>query len=232
MVAGFVSLLLVRHGQSEWNAIRRWQGLADSPLTDLGRRQAVDATAAMSSLDHRFQSVWVSPLARAAETGEIIAAGLGLDPPATDHRLRESDAGEWQGLTPEQIEAAYPDFLANHLRPPTFEPVDAVVQRARRALADVAAASEPGRGSVIVATHSGLIRSIARHLGARDERVPNLGGIWLSVVQDVSATAATVRFDLRGRFDPRGVVRTGVDAPGEDPGEQPDQTEAHGRTER
>lgn len=230
MVARFVSLLLLRHGRSEWNAIRRWQGLADSPLDDLGRRQAVDAAAALAATGDRFQSVWSSPLARAAETGEIIAAHLGLGDVRLDERLREADAGEWQGMTPDQIDAAYPGFLAEHRRPPTFESAEHVIERASEALLAIARRSSPDTGAVVVTTHSGVIRTIIRHRGWVDERVPNLGGVWISV--DTSTTDATARFDLRRRFDPNGVVRTGVDAPGEDPGEQADESEAHRSAER
>lgn len=230
MVGRFVSVLLLRHGQSEWNAVRRWQGLADSPLNDLGRRQAAQASRVLASVDHRFQSVWSSPLARAAETGGIIAEHLGIDEIRVDHRLREADAGEWQGMTPDEIDVAYPGFLADHRRPPTFESAERVVDRASEALVAIAERSSPDEGAVIVATHSGVIRTIVRHLGWVDERVPNLGGVWLDV--DTSTTDIAARFDLRRRFDPSGVVRTGVDAPGEDPGEQADQAEAHRGTQR
>ncbi len=233
MVAGFVSLLLLRHGQSEWNAVRRWQGLADSPLNDLGRRQAAHAASAMAALappGGRFHAAHTSPLARAAETAEIIAGHLGLGDISTDDRLREADAGEWQGLTPDEIEAAYPGFLADHFRPPTFEPGASVIRRTLAALDDIVAATAPGAGTVVVTTHSGVIRTLVRHLGAHDERVPNLGGVWLAA--DPSATGGSVGYHLRGRFDPKGVVRTGVDAPGEDPGEQPDESDAHRRAER
>ena len=230
MVDRFVSLLLLRHGQSEWNAVRRWQGLADSPLNDLGRRQATAASVALAATDHRFQSLWSSPLARAAETGDIVAGHLGLGDVQVDHRLSEADAGEWEGMTPDEIDVAYPGFLADHRRPPTFESSDRVVERATAALVEIAQRSSPGLGSVIVTTHSGVIRTIVRHLGWIDERVPNLGGVWISV--DPSVTDATTRFDLRRRFDPSGVVLTGVDAPGEDPGEQSDHAEAHRGTQR
>lgn len=228
-VAGNVSLLLLRHGQSEWNAVRRWQGLADSPLNDLGRRQAADAGAALASDGHRFQAVWSSPLLRAAETGDIIAEALGVGDVRVDDRLREADAGEWEGMTPDEIDLAYPGFLADHRRPPTFERVDRVVERTTAALAAIAADSRPDGASVLVTTHSGVIRTLVRHLGCHDERVPNLGGVWVAV--DTSVTDITAGFDLRRRFHPSGIARTGVDAPGEDPGEQTDQSETHRGTE-
>lgn len=113
MVARFVSLLLLRHGQSEWHQRRRWQGLAESSLNELARRHAEHAAAA---------------------------------------------------------------------------------------------------------------------LGCTDERLPSPGGAWISV--DVSATGTVVGVDLRRRFDPSRIVRTGVDTPGENPGEQPDSSETHRDTDR
>jgi probable phosphoglycerate mutase len=242
MVDRIVPMLLLRHGQSEWNAIRRWQGLADSHLTELGREQAASSAGALESTGHRFAAVWTSPLRRAAETGEIIARRLGIGSMATDERLREADAGEWEGLTPDEIEIAYPGYLAAHRRPATFEPIGAVVTRSVTALRTIARQHVAGadQGVVIVTTHSGVIRSLIRTLGHADERIPNLGGVWLTVASGGSAAESVtdvtddspVGFDVGDRFDPAGLVRTGVDVPGEDPGEQPDQTDAHGRTER
>src|SRR5687767_11323336 len=93
-------VLLVRHGQSEWNATGRWQGQADPPLTDLGRRQARSAAAALGTVD----AVFASDLQRASETALIIAGELGVGPVVVDPDLRERDAGEWSGLTRVEIE--------------------------------------------------------------------------------------------------------------------------------
>src|SRR4029079_3508556 len=104
MSARSVPILVLRHGQSEWNAVRRWQGTADSPLTELGREQA--ATTARLLVAHRldFASIWTSNLRRASQTAAIIAGALGLGEPIVDARLQEADAGEWEGLTPAEIE--------------------------------------------------------------------------------------------------------------------------------
>lgn len=230
MLARSVNMLLLRHGQSEWNAARRWQGLADSPLTALGREQADRCASILASLDHGFGGVWSSPLVRAAETAQIVADRLELEQVHTDERLREADAGEWQGLTPDEIEAAYPEYLASHRRPSTFESADAVVERSLAALARIAESSDDA-DAIVVATHSGVTRSLIRHLGAVDERIPNLGGVWVEA-HIASTTDAPVRFELRRRFDPHGIVVSGVDAPGEDPGDQSDHTDAHGGAER
>src|SRR5436309_8138951 len=97
-------VLLVRHGQSEWNAVGRWQGQADPPLTDLGRQQARAAAHSLGSLD----AVFASDLQRATETAVIVAAQLGIGPVVLDPDLRERDAGEWSGLTRDEIHERYP----------------------------------------------------------------------------------------------------------------------------
>jgi probable phosphoglycerate mutase len=229
MPAGRVSILVLRHGQSEWNAIRRWQGTADSPLTPLGREQARATAARLMALGLRFSAVWTSDLRRASETAAIVARHLDLDEPRVDARLREAHAGEWEGLTPEQIEVRWPGWLEAHHRPSTFEPYAAVVERASDALADVAASTaalQPPAGLVIA--HSGLVRSLIRHLGGIDTRIPNLGGVWFAA-SVIDGRSNLVLGDL---FDPAGVVVTGVDAPGEDPGEETDEADTQRAAER
>lgn len=233
MSAPKVPILLLRHGQSEWNAVRRWQGLADSPLTDLGRQQAASCAAVIDSMDVGMAAVWSSPLRRAAETGTIVAARLGIASVQFDERLREADAGEWQGMTPDEIDVAYPGFLADHLRPPSFEAFEHVVARVFAALHELAAVDTALDGPLLVTSHSGVIRSVVRRLGEPDERIPNLGGVWIDVTPSArSVIDPTAGVDLGERFDPTWILRTGVDAPGEDPGEQADQADAHRRAER
>lgn len=236
-----VTMLVLRHGQSEWNAARRWQGTADSPLTDLGRAQARDIARRLASTGERFAGPWASDLRRATETAAILAGELAIGPVRGDVRLREAFAGEWEGRTPDEIEERWPGWLASHRRPPSFEAFEHVVARALAALRSIAAGAGGGSPPLVVA-HSGLIRSVVRHLGETDARIPNLGGVWLTV--DGSAAAARsatsgladpldasgIRLD--DVFDPAGIVLSGVDAPGEDPGDQADDAQAHRRAER
>jgi len=233
---GPVRVLVLRHGQSEWNAVHRWQGTADSPLTALGREQAIETAWSLAGLDIGFAVIWSSHLRRAARTASIIGGALSLPAPILDARFREAHAGEWEGLTPADIEIVWPGWLSTHRRPASFEPFADVVERAVAALHDVAHDTRDAEGSpaALVVAHSGVIRSIVRHLGRHDERVPNLGGIWLTVdvasPPDPSVTPlATDGITLDDVFDPAGIVISGVDAPGEDPADEPDQSDAHGR---
>jgi broad specificity phosphatase PhoE len=164
-------ILLVRHGQSTWNADGRWQGRADPPLSELGRRQA--EVAVDSIRDLAVARVFASPLQRAHQTATIVADALGLTV-EPDPRLQERDAGEWTGRTRTEIEAGWPGFLSGGRRPAGFETDEVLHERAVAAVADIAAlASEP----VVVISHGGLIRVMERALGSEPHSVPNLGGL-------------------------------------------------------
>ena len=94
-------VLIARHGQSEWNALGRWQGQADPPLSTLGRLQAAHAATRLSDID----VIVASDLERASDTARIIADALGVDEVVIDADFRERHAGEWQGLTKDDIDA-------------------------------------------------------------------------------------------------------------------------------
>jgi broad specificity phosphatase PhoE len=176
-------IVVVRHGQSEWNAVHRWQGTADPPLTELGRTQARAQAAALAGTN--WAGPWASPLHRAADTAAILADELGLGPVRLDDRLREAHAGEWEGLTPTEIESTWPGLLRDNRRPPSFEPDDEVQERAWSAIVEIAdhlAVEAPERVGLVVA-HSGLMRRIAEMHGHGDVGVPNLGGYRLRVVE-------------------------------------------------
>ena len=168
-------LLVVRHGQSEWNAIGRWQGHADPALSELGRRQAAVAAASIGAID----GIISSDLLRAAETAAIISQQLGVGPVMTDERLRERDVGEWTGLTRIEINRRWPGWIDDLRRPDGFEDVDSVLLRVLDAFAALREAS-PG-GSLLVVTHGGVIRSLASSHGLDDIPVANLAGITMRI---------------------------------------------------
>jgi probable phosphoglycerate mutase len=192
-------VLLIRHGQSEWNADGRWQGQADPPLTDLGRHQALHASRNLGVVD----AIVASDLQRASETAMIISNELGVGPLVLDAGLRERDAGEWSGLTRAEIERDWPGYLdpppadrhasfgsapasdaaaqpnAERRRPPSWETDDSVIERVRAALGRIHDLAPDGE--VITVTHGGVVYVLEGLLGATFERLPNLGGRWVEV---------------------------------------------------
>lgn len=171
-------LLLVRHGESTWNADGRWQGQADPPLSTLGEQQATEAAQRADA----FDAIWSSDLTRARQTAEIIAKQLGLDV-RLDARLRERDAGEWQGHTRAEIDEQWPGYLATGRRPPGFEEDQDLGERVLDAITEIRRAHSGG--SVLVVAHGGVVRTLERNLGDDlDGLLPNLGGRWLDWLAD------------------------------------------------
>ncbi len=168
-------LLLIRHGQSEWNAARRWQGQADPPLSELGRRQAAEAAARLEPVD----VVATSTLQRSRVSAEIIAEELDCDPPIPVPELIERDVREFSGLTRAQIEERYPGFLEDGRRPPGWEQDDALLARVLAGIHRLA--KVVGDRSAIVVTHGGVIYSLEAHLGCPPSRVTNMSGRWVTV---------------------------------------------------
>ena len=167
-------MLVVRHGQTTWNAEKRWQGRADSPLSLLGIAQAQWAAKVLEP----FDVVVTSDLARARDTGAIVADALRA-PSFAEPDLAERDVGEWTGLSFDEIEAGWPGALARGDHPNGWESDEAVADRAIGALQRIAKA-HPGE-RVFVVTHGGLIRSLERALGVASPYLANLGGIWMTV---------------------------------------------------
>ncbi|HVM69311.1 MAG TPA: histidine phosphatase family protein [Gaiellaceae bacterium] len=99
------TIVLARHGETDWNREDRFQGHADRPLNEHGRRQAHELAERLRN--DRLAAVYSSPLARALETAQIVAAALGLEVETRD-ALREIDVGSWQGLTRDEIQARFP----------------------------------------------------------------------------------------------------------------------------
>src|SRR2546421_2092518 len=89
------TLLLVRHGETDWNADGRLQGHTDRPLSDFGRRQARQLAEELAN--ESLEAIYASDLARARETAEIVGKRLGL-PVVLEPELREKDWGTGEGL--------------------------------------------------------------------------------------------------------------------------------------
>lgn len=157
------TLILVRHGETDWNRENRFQGHADPPLNELGRRQSEELAATLA--DEHIARVYTSPLRRAGETAEIVAGRLGLEVEPVEG-LREIDVGAWAGLTRDEVAARFPDDYAVWLeRAPegfedgeTYDELAARVIPALRALADRHPSS-----TILVVTHGGPSRVAQAH---------------------------------------------------------------------
>jgi broad specificity phosphatase PhoE len=164
------AMLLVRHGQSEWNATGRWQGLADPPLSDLGRQQSFNAAGRIGSVD----IIVSSGLQRSMETASIISAQIGVGPVVVEPDLRERDCGAWSGLTNDQIDAGWPGYRETGEKPEGWEPDGDLLIRVCAALDRVAA--EYDGAEVLVITHGGVVYTLEALHGFPFDRLPNLGG--------------------------------------------------------
>jgi phosphoserine phosphatase len=158
-------LLLARHGQSESNAVRRFQGVQDIPLSELGRRQAVALGAALAR--RRIAAIYASPLQRAHHTAEIVAAAIGAPLwPVED--LRELSLGDWEGCTVEEVRARPGDPYTCWVRdpvgsmPPGGEPLPEVQARVLRAIAAIER-SHPNGDDVLIVCHGGVISAYLAH---------------------------------------------------------------------
>jgi broad specificity phosphatase PhoE len=165
-------IFLARHGQTDYNAQRRFQGLLAVPLNATGRAQAQQL--ATNAAEHGFAALRTSPLARARETAAIVAAALGL-PTREDVRLVETDTGAWTDRYFDAISAEDPQGFAafSHADPdfafPAGESFRHQTQRVMAALDEIAAGPRP----VLVVTHGMAIRLVFAALGRPLERVPN-----------------------------------------------------------
>jgi broad specificity phosphatase PhoE len=153
------TILLARHGQSDWNEAKRWQGHADRPLTDLGRRQAHELADRLAETE--LDGVYSSDLQRARDTAEIVAATKGLEV-RIDPALREVDVGSWSGLTRAEAEERFPDayrrWLAGGEGWDDGESYEQLRERVTAAVFRIALEHE--RGRVLVVAHGGSIRAI------------------------------------------------------------------------
>ena len=187
-------LLVLRHGQSEWNAQNRWQGHADIPLDDVGRTQAREAGERVGGLGE-WTAIWASDLRRAMETAEIVAAVLGLPGVHVDPRLRENDVGPWEGLDREAVEAGWPGYLAARLRPEGFEAYDDAAARMRDSLLDLAGQHQGE--DVLIVGHGGITRATRRSRGAEDGHLPNLAGCWFTAADGGLAAGEIIALPAR-----------------------------------
>ncbi len=146
-------LILIRHGQTQWNLEGRWQGQADPSLNEFGRAQAQRTALELRTAGLNY--LYSSDLRRAMETAQIIGTQLGITV-LSDARLREINIGRWQGMLSTDIEAQYPEEFARWhkspltTRPPDGEDLQALAGRVLEAISEIER-RHPGQRIGIVA---------------------------------------------------------------------------------
>lgn len=155
-------LFLVRHGETEWNRVGRWQGRTDIPLSDVGRQQARALAAQLTG--RGIADVHASDLRRAMETAQLVAAALGVGEPRVDPRLRERGFGCFEGFTREECAERHPEAWMRYLAdrrstPPGGEPQAEVAARLIAALTDIARSPVAAGAATLVVSHGGAIRT-------------------------------------------------------------------------
>lgn len=176
------TIYLVRHGETEWNRARRYQGWSDSPLTPRGIAQAEAIGRRLAAMpEAAAASIVASPIGRARRTAEIIAECLGRTaPPGLDDRLREISLGSWDGLDRREIRARTPALFEGdgywewYFQTPDGETYDGFAGRIAQWLV------EPRDGPLIVVAH-GIVTRVLRGLYAG---LPRPEALRLAVPQD------------------------------------------------
>ncbi len=170
-------LLCIRHAESTWNALGRWQGQADPPLSEAGRRAADALAEQLAGEIGRCAGLVTSDLIRARETAGILARRWTLEP-ETWPALREADIGSWSGRVSAEIAVLWPEeYRRFRAGDPELRPGGGESRRAlrERALAAVRALEERFEGApVVVVTHLGWLRALAPGL-----QLDNAGTLWL-----------------------------------------------------
>jgi broad specificity phosphatase PhoE len=157
------TLLLVRHGETDWNAEGRLQGHSDRPLNDHGRRQAKDLADRLAG--ESIDAIYASDLARAKETAEIVGQRLGL-PVVVDADLREKNWGNWEGLTgDERLNVEYVGETTEEHRERMLRAVERIRER------------HPDQ-RIVVVTHGGSLRRIQAAVNGVAEPVIENCAVW------------------------------------------------------
>lgn len=182
------TVYLIRHGETDWNMEGRWQGHADVPLNELGRRQAALLARRLQAEGARFDAIYSSDLARAYQTawevGAAVRVAVQLLP-----SLREIDLGSWSGLKYDEIRERFPaevELLRQGQDLPRGggETMAAMTRRVVEAV-DAIAAHHDGETLALV-THGGCIRGLLSHAenyrGDGFKRFPHIGNTSISVV--------------------------------------------------
>lgn len=182
-------LCLARHGETDWNKRGILQGWTDVTINDRGRQQAHEMAQAYANAG--FDAVWSSPLVRALETAQIIAATLGLPPPKQHEGLKERHFGAIQGIPKDELAELNPAQLAQILRRNPAaqfvggESMDEFADRVLGAVCDIAGCQLGQR--LLVVTHGWVLDILNRHVSGLPrhavlpEKPRNGESVWVRV---------------------------------------------------
>ncbi len=162
LLEGRTLICLIRHGQTDWNLIKRLQGRENVPLNEAGHAQAAGIARIIKGTKENgvsFNSVYTSPLSRASDTADYIARSIGLDSATVVENLIERDYGSLSGLTLDERKRIYP---GGERQAGNVESVPEAASRMLRAIDDMTAMS--GGRTAIGVTHGGLINAVFSRL--------------------------------------------------------------------
>lgn len=164
-----LEIYLTRHGETEWNRIRRMQGQGNSPLTDLGRKQAVWLAERLEN--KVFTYIYTSPLGRAKETAEIINKTLNATL-IEDDRLKEIYLGDWEGMLIEEVESINGEendkFWHNPVAFKMENKEDFQQVRDRGADFFESLIKQHGEGKILVVAHAIILKGMLNYIQGRD----------------------------------------------------------------
>ena len=184
------TVILARHGETDWNRDHRWQGHADPPLNEMGRAQSRELVARLA--DVQLEAVYSSDLLRALETARAVTTAKGLQVVA-DPLLREIDVGEWTGLTTDEIKGRFrAGWERNRMGEDGWERGETHPDMSLRIVSAVSriAGDHPG-GQILCVLHGGVIRALLAHAASmpleayrRTRRGPENGSVSTIGVED------------------------------------------------
>ncbi len=154
-------ILLVRHGETEWNRVERFRGSADIPLNENGLRQA-ELLAVRIAASWKPTAVYSSPLSRSVRTGEAIASPFNLEV-KVHPGLSDINYGQWQGLTPEEVKERWPELYRRWRTVPAdlhFPGGESMSERQKIGLAAVREIAEAHPGETVVAVGHTVINRL------------------------------------------------------------------------
>ncbi len=183
-----LELIIVRHGQTEGNQKRIYQGWTDTQLNGNGLRQA--ERLALRLRKKELDSIYSSPLERAFTTASIVNKYHGLEIKAVQN-IKEIHFGEWENMSQRQIEELYPDYMDKgrggykNFMAPGGESLDAAYSRINSWIKELIKNKE--KGNVLIVSHAGAIRAMVSGLVGRGTE-----GHWNYVISNCSITTINI----------------------------------------